>query len=122
MDVRAMPSARMRELDKHNYATRRLHDPSKNPSIRQFRGVDGEGGTVPDPSVLFGERHLYLSLRCGAQLLATGEPLHWRDCFEFLLSQPAYHIDVAYFFDYDVTMIIRTMPEERARRLLNRHL
>src|SRR5215469_11077583 len=95
--------------ERHNYATRRLYDPYKNPHIREFRGVDGEGGTVPDPDTLFGDRHLYLSLRCGPALLATGAPLHWRECFEFLLAQPWQYINVAYFFDYDVTMIIRTM-------------
>src|SRR5215469_13276167 len=109
-------------VERHNYATRRLTDPYKNPSIREFRGIDGEGGTVPDPELLFGTRHQYLSLRCGPELLALGRPLYWRDCFEFLLSQPQPYINVAYFFDYDVTMIIRTMPEARAYRLLNRHL
>lgn len=109
-------------VERTNYATRRLYDPRKNSSLRQFRGVDGEGGTVPDEALLFGERHQYLSLRVGPNLLATGKPLHWRECFEFLLSQPKGYIDVAYFFDYDVTMIIRTMPEERATRLLRREL
>jgi hypothetical protein len=115
-------STRATDISRHNYATRRLYDPRKNPAIREFRGVDGEGGTVRDESMLFGERHQYLSLRSGPELLETGKPLHWKECFEFLLAQPAGHIDVAYFFDYDVTMMIRTMPEERARKLLNRHL
>lgn len=109
-------------VERTNYATRRLYDPRKNSSLRQFRGVDGEGGTVRDDALLFGERHQYLSLRIGPHLLATGKPLHWRECFEFLLAQPRGYIDVAYFFDYDVTMIIRTMPEERATRLLRREL
>lgn len=111
-----------KDLGAHNYATRRIYDPRKNPAIRQFRGIDGEGGTVADPELLFGERHQYLSLRCGPSLLARGTPLYWRDCFDFLLAQPWPYINVAYFFDYDVTMMIRTMPEERAYRLLNRHL
>lgn len=114
-----------KDLGAHNYATRRLYDPQKNPAIREFRGVDGEGGTVPDITTLFPEefpRHQYLSLRCGANILKTGKPLHWQECFEFLLAQPWPYINVAYFFDYDVTMIIRTMPEQRAYRLLNRHL
>lgn len=29
---------------------------------------------------------------------------------------------MSYFFDYDVTMMLKSMPEERAKRLLNRHL
>lgn len=112
-------------LDRTNYATRRLYDPRKNPAIRQFRGIDGEGGTVPELGTLFPDefpRHQYLSLRAGPNILQTGKPLHWQECFDFLLEQPWPYINVAYFFDYDVTMIIRTMPEERAYRLLNRHL
>lgn len=110
------------EIERHNYATRRLYDTSKNADIREFRGVDGEGGNVSEEGTLFGSRHQYLSLRSGPELLETGAPLQWQECLAFLCDQPAYHIDVSYFFDYDVTMIIRTFPEERARRLLNRHL
>lgn len=109
-------------VERHNQATRRLYDTASNPNIREFRGVDGEGGNVAEEGTLFGSRHQYLSLRSGAGLLETGKPLQWEECFNFLVSQPAYHIDVSYFFDYDVTMMIRTMPEERARRLLNRGL
>lgn len=96
---------------------------------RQFVAVDGEGGNVPealtlfdsvnfDPANEFPVRHQYLSLRAGAELLETGRPLMWWECFEFLCSQPRNSIPTSYFFDYDVTMMIRTLPEERARRLL----
>lgn len=88
----------------------------------EFRGVDGEGGNVPDPATLFGVRHQYLSLRVGPNLLQTGNPLSWQECLSFLSEQPKKYIYVSYFFDYDVTMIIRTMPKDRAYRLLNRHL
>lgn len=97
-----------------------LYD-KKNPDNRHFRGVDGEGGNVPEPDALFGERHQYLSLRVGPELLETGEPLSWLDCFDFLADQPTTYIYVAYFFDYDVTMMIRTLPEAVARKLLDRH-
>lgn len=109
-------------VERYNHATRAASDPEKNKLIRKFRGVDGEGGNVRELDTLFGTRHQYLSLRCGPSLLETGEPLNWRQCFEFLTAQPKYHENVSYFFDYDVTMMIRTMPMERARRLLNRHL
>jgi hypothetical protein len=88
----------------------------------EFRGVDGEGGNVPEEGTLFGTRHQYLTLRAGPELLETGMPLGWEECLSFLAGLPKRYIYVAYFFDYDVTMIIRTMPEERARRLLNRAL
>lgn len=96
-----------------------LYD-KKNPDNREFRGVDGEGGNVPEPGTLFGVRHQYLSLRVGPDLLETGQPLSWLDCFSFLADQPTGYIYVAYFFDYDVTMMIRTLPEKVARKLLNR--
>lgn len=88
----------------------------------EFRAVDGEGGNVAEPGTLFGLRHQYLSLRVGPELLETGNPLLWEECLGFLADQDPHYIYVAYFFDYDVTMIIRTFPEERAKRLLNRHL
>lgn len=110
----------------HNYATKKLYKPDP-----EFCGVDGEGGNVPEPGTLFEGmspadnppvRHQYLSLRCGAELLETGKPLNWWECFDFICDQPLNVIMVAYFFDYDVTMMIRTLPEERVRRLLYRHL
>lgn len=88
----------------------------------EFCGVDGEGGNVPEPGALFGIRHQYLSLRAGPDLLQTGSPLSWYECLQFLSNLPLRRIYVSYFFDYDVSMIIRTMPKERAYKLLNRHL
>jgi hypothetical protein len=87
---------------------------------QEFCAVDGEGGNVPEDGALFGVRHQYLSLRVGADLLETGRPLSWLDCFGFLADQPPSRQYVAYFFDYDVTMMIRTLPEQVARKLLNR--
>src|SRR5215831_7308048 len=105
-------------LERHNRATRKLYDKSKYRSLWEFRGVDGEGGNVAEEGTLFGTRHQYLSLRCGPYLLETGRPLDWRECFGFLADQPPRSfIYVSYFFDYDVTMMIRTMPESIARKL-----
>jgi hypothetical protein len=106
-------------LERSNQATRRLYD-SKFPDNLHFRGVDGEGGNVPEDGALFGNRHQYLSLRVGPNLLETGAPLSWWECFAFLADQSPRYIYVAYFFDYDVTMMIRTLPEAVARKLLNR--
>lgn len=109
---------------KENRATERANGTGRYQSAKdwEFRGVDGEGGNVPDPNALFGMRHQYLSLRVGPNLLQTGNPLSWQECLSFLSEQPKRYIYVSYFFDYDVTMIIRTMPKDRAKRLLSRHL
>ena len=108
-------------IERHNAATRRIYD-KKYPDNRQFRGVDGEGGNVPEEGALFGSRHQYLSLRAGPDILETGRPLTWENCLSFLSDLAPKYIYVAYFFDYDVTMIIRTLPVERVRRLFNREL
>lgn len=108
-------------LMSHNQATRRLYD-KKYPDNQDFRAVDGEGGNVEEEGTLFGTRHQYLSLRCGPELLETGKPLEWYECFGFLADQPKQMQYVAYFFDYDVTMMIRTLPEKIGRELINRHL
>jgi len=112
-----------RGLQEHNAATRNLYDKSKNRGLWEFRGVDGEGGTVDEEGTLFGSRHQYLSLRCGPYLLDTGKPLSWKECFAFLADlQKKSIIYVSYFFDYDITMMIRTLPRKTAAQLLNRHL
>lgn len=104
-------------MREHNAATRKLLEKD-----REFRAVDGEGGNVAEDGTLFGTRHQYLSLRAGPELLETGKPLDYRQCFNFLCSQSPDYIYVAYFFDYDVTMMIRTLPQHIAAQLLNRHL
>lgn len=81
--------------------------------IKSFVGVDGEGGSVRGS-------HEYLLLRAGNQALETGLPLTWEECFWFLSELPADKIYVSYYFDYDVTMMVRRIPKERLERLMNR--
>ena len=111
-------------MPKGFYGERKFYDRDKSSQAREFRGVDGEGGNVPESGTLFPEivRHQYLSLRVGPHLLETGMPLQWWEIFKFLTDQDWRFNYVSYFFDYDVTMIVRTMPVERARRLLYRGL
>lgn len=78
-----------------------------------FRGIDGEGGNLNGS-------HEYLLLRAGDHTLYTGHPLSTWECLDFLSELPRDGIYVSYFFDYDVTMIMRGLPEERVRRLLDR--
>lgn len=59
-------------------------------------------------------------LRAGTYALETGKPLTWQDCLPFLADLPKGVIYVSYFFDYDVTMMVRGMPPERLARLLDK--
>jgi hypothetical protein len=87
-----------------------------------FCGVDGEGGNIADPSALFGEVHSYLLLRAGEFSVESGTGLTFEQCADFLCSLPGDRIYVAYFFDYDVTMILKGLPKERIQRIFDRHL
>ena len=99
---------RKRELNDRQRSRRH-----ENPIRRPFIGVDGEGGNI-------GGRHEYLLLRAGDHTLHTGKPLTTLECLEFLAGLPTNAIYVGYFFDYDVTMILRDLTHERVTRLLDR--
>lgn len=80
---------------------------------REFIGADGEGGTIDG-------KHEYLLFRVGHETLNTGKPLRINECLEFIANLDPNPIYVGYYFDYDVTMILRDMPAERIERLLAR--
>lgn len=94
----------------------------RNHANWEFCGVDGEGGNIPDPDALFGTVHRYLLLRAGEFAIESDTGLSYAECFDFLCDLPRDRLYVGYFFDYDVTMMVRQLPEERARRLFNRAL
>lgn len=78
-----------------------------------FVGVDGEGGGTDQ----FGRQN-FLLLRAGdRELFNNNTPLETEECLEFILSLPKDAIYVGYYFNYDVTMILRDLPEDRVRRL-----
>lgn len=94
----------------------RLREQHKLASDRRskFLGVDGEGGNIAG-------KHQYLYLRAGTRTLETGSDLRTRECLDFLADLPTKDIKyVAYFFTYDVTMILRDLPSHKMRDLLNR--
>lgn len=68
-----------------------------------FVGVDGEGGNVESGDGF--TTHTYTMLRAGDQYVTS-------DWFRFLATLPKKRIHVAYFFDYDVTMMCRGLPDE----------
>lgn len=81
---------------------------------KPFAGVDGEGGNVNG-------RHEYLLLRAGQFTYEEddGSPLQTEKILRFLTMLPRDKEYVSYFFDYDVTMILRSLPPERIKRLLD---
>lgn len=98
---------------RYSAQTDRTRDRHANRTGRKaFCGVDGEGGN-------FDTGHEYMLLRAGEYVLETGNPLTWQECLGFLASLPKDRIYVAYFFDYDVTMMLRGLRSERLRRLLD---
>src|SRR5215471_18358193 len=68
-----------------------------------FVGVDGEGGDIPDDDGF--THHQYTMLRVGDDYTVG-------DWLRFLATRPKKQIHVAYFFDYDVTMMLRDLPEQ----------
>src|SRR3982751_2174465 len=97
----------------------------------EFVGIDGEGGEVvqdhhgnwidgPDDQ----NNHRYLMLRAGDDLLINKDrgPLSSYQCMEFLcdLDREKGKIYVGYFFDYDVTHILRDLPAHKFERLFDR--
>lgn len=78
-----------------------------------FIGCDGEGSGTDEHG-----RQLYMLFRMGEAELYTGKPLGTYEILDFICRQPSYGIYVGFAFAYDVTMILRDLPEERQRRLL----
>lgn len=78
-----------------------------------FVGVDGEGGGRNRR----GQQH-YRLLRIGDRELYTGRPLSTVQCLDFMCQamEPG-KLHVAFGFEYDATMILRDIGEDRARRL-----
>lgn len=115
--LRADPAYREAENERRRTPEYRAKATANRKSItlrRRFVGIDGEGGNINGC-------HEYLLLRAGNHTLVTGKPLTPDECLAFIADLPTGDtIYVGYFFDYDVTMILRDWPEERIRRLVNR--
>jgi hypothetical protein len=114
---------RKRVMDRH--AQRMIGDRSVPPfQKRLFAAVDGEGGNIwgPNPEGSPQAGHHYFLLRAGDRELfhADKSPLHSWEILHFLATLDPSFIYIAFFFDYDVTMITRDLPEERRKRLIER--
>lgn len=97
-------------MDTNRYENDRLVTRRLTP---RFVGVDGEG--MGD-----GADHDYYVLRAGTQLLRTGRPLTSDECLDFLSRLDPRNTYVVYSGNYDFTMILRGLPEDTVRALLDR--
>ncbi len=99
----------------------RKYDPQQARNQRRrdnfsFVGVDGEGVTRAGI-------HRYVLFGVGEAQIEDSTGLGWKDCFEFLYSQYRRNPQAAFsgfYLSYDFTQILKTLPEERARRLLTK--
>jgi hypothetical protein len=109
-----------REKDKQRWASSRA---SRRP-LRAFAGVDGEGATVDG-------FHRYALLRAGEHVLieekqslpafrrnVRGLGLSWQQILDWLCHLPRDLEYVAFAFDYDATMILRSYPHWKAIKKL----
>jgi hypothetical protein len=78
-----------------------------------FTGVDGEGETLPS-----GE-HRYVLLGIGDEQIEDSNGLQWWDIFDFLYQHQAPRTAlVGFYLGYDFTQWLKTLPEDRAWKLL----
>jgi hypothetical protein len=97
---------------------RRVRERSK---LKPFMGVDGEGfGTDDKGRQNYGLMNASDALGREHVLDRDGRALSVRDCLDFILSLPASHILVGYYFRYDVNQILRGMlsQEKTLRKIL----
>ena len=80
-----------------------------------FIGCDGEGCGTDALG-----RQLYMLFRMGGRELFTGRSLGTAELLNFICDEPAGSILVGFAFGYDVTMILRDLPESQARRLFEK--
>ena len=79
---------------------------------KPFVGCDGEGCGVDELG-----RQNYNLFRMGDRELYTGERLTTDELLAFICDEPPGSILVGFAFGYDVTMILRDLPEKQQRKL-----
>lgn len=96
---------RNRRAEKKAWKARRIKS-------RPFVGCDGEGAGVDELG-----RQNYLLFRMGSRELYTGERLRTSEILEFICGSDPGTILVGFAFGYDVTMILRDLPDKQKARL-----
>ena len=85
---------------------------SRRRTSRVFTGCDGEGAGVDELG-----RQNYLLFRMGERELYTGSRLQTYELLDFICDHPRADILVGFAFGYDVTMILRDLPNEQKAKL-----
>lgn len=96
------------QIDGKTYRTRNPTPP------KPFVGADGEGGNYGPTD------HRYFLLRVGNDAIENPKGLESWECLDFISQLPTGREYVSYFFDYDVTMMLRGIGRARLERLLDR--
>lgn len=97
-------------------APTRLRGPGSH--TNRFLAIDGEGGNING-------RHEYTLLVAAGKgyhnyVHNQGEPLTTEQCLDFILRLPQRRKLISFFFNYDVTMILRGMDPDSIRYLIHR--
>jgi hypothetical protein len=119
MDVekrRATTRARVQRWREGNRDKARTQSRNANKNCdRHFVGIDGEGGGTDEHG-----RQNYILLCAGDESISNnGERLTTRQCLDFILEQSKSAILVGFYFNYDITMILRDMGEKTIERILD---
>ena len=103
-----------RKDERRAYKARRKSSgrPPSDGRLKPFIGCDGEGAGTDDQG-----RQLYQLFRMGDRELFTGSRLTTEELLDFICDAPKNAILVGFAFGYDVTMILRDLPEKQQRRL-----
>ena len=82
--------------------------------VTRFHAIDSEGAGT-------GANHRLVLVRCGDRYITNRNGLRWDTIFDFLYSQyipGSGHAYVGFYLGYDFTQWLKSLPEERAKRLL----
>lgn len=93
---------------------KRRQDAPAASNAKPFAGIDGEGVTGPDG------RHRYVLLRAGEHVLKDAKGLSTDRILEWLVHLPDDVIYSGFHFDYDVTMILKTIPFPHLRHIFDK--
>lgn len=85
----------------------------KRSKERHFCGCDGEGAGTDE----LGRQNFVLFRMGDRELFRDGARLHTHELLDFICEHPRDDILVGFAFGYDVTMILRDLPESQQRRL-----